>query len=161
VIDRRAIKTVAAASLPGFVAYIAIRYGIPTTPNRYGKALDIVKDVLKDPAVELRRIFIAFGPLWFVAPFALKDLRYARAGLALVACCLLSFLFVRDWGRVLLLTAPAVYVASGHVLNDRRRLATAAIAAFAVLDIGYAVYMQLHGVESNIINGPVPDYPVR
>jgi hypothetical protein len=160
-IDRDALKKVAAASLPGVAIYFAIRWGIPTTPNRYGKALDIVKEVFDAPGVELRRIFIAFGPLWFVAPFALRDLRYARAGLALLACCLLSFLFVRDWGRVLLLSAPAVYVAAGHVLSDRRRLAILAIAAFAALDVGYAVYMQAHGVESNIINGPVPDYPVR
>ena len=160
-VDREAIKKVAVAGLPGFVAYVAIRYAIPTTPNRYGSSADIIKDVFKDPAVELRRIFIAFGPLWFVAPFALKDMRYARAGLALFACCVLSFLFVRDWGRVLLLTAPAVYAASAYVLNNRRRLAIAAIVAFAALDVGYAIYMQAHGVESNIINGPVPDYPVR
>jgi hypothetical protein len=160
-IDWQAIKRTAVAGLPGLAIYVAIRAGIPTTPNRYGKALDIVKEVFEDPFVELRRIFIAFGPLWFVAPFALRDLRYARAGLALFACSLISFLFVRDWGRVVLLAAPAVYVAAAHVLNDRRRLAIAAVAAFAVLDIGYAVYMQAHGVEANIINGPVPDYPVQ
>ena len=160
-VDRRALGKVAAAGLPGVIIYLAIRYGIPTTSNRYGKAFDIVKDFFRDPVVELRRIFIAFGPLWLVAPFALRDLRYARAGLALFACCVLSFLFVRDWGRVLLLTAPVVYVASGHVLTDRRRLAILAIAAFAALDVGYAVYMQAHGVEANIINGPAPDYPVR
>ena len=160
-IDTDAIKKVAAAGAPGLIAYVAIRYGIPTTPNRYGSSADIIRDVFNDATTELRRIFIAFGPLWFVAPFALKDLRYARAGLALLACCLLSFLFVRDWGRVLLLTAPAVYVAGAYVLNDRRRLAIATIVAFAALDVGYAVYMQAHGVEANIVNGPVPDYPVR
>ena len=141
--------------------YAAIRIGIPTTPNRYGKALDIVDEVLDNPQVELRRIFIAFGPLWFAAPFALRDLRYARAGLALLACCVLSFVFVRDWGRVLLLSAPVIYVAAAHVLDSRRRLAVAAVAAFAALDVGYAVYMQVHGVEANIVNGPLPSYPVR
>ena len=60
-----------------------------------------------------------------------------------------------------LLTAPAVYVAAAHVLNDRRRVALAAVVAFAALDVGYAVYMQVHGVEANIVNGPLPDYPVR
>jgi hypothetical protein len=160
-IDVRALKRTAAAGLPALAIYVAIRTGIPTTQNRYGKALDIVKEVFDAPFVELRRIFIAFGPLWFVAPFALRDLRYARAGLALFACCLVSFLFVRDWGRVVLLAAPAVYVAAGHVLDDRHRLAIAAVVAFAALDLGYAVYMQAHGVEANIINGPVPDYPVR
>jgi hypothetical protein len=160
-VDREALKRVAAAGLPGLAIYVALRTGMPTTRNGYGKALDIVKQVFDDPVVELRRIFIAFGPLWFAAPFALRDLRYARAGLALFACCVFSFLFVRDWGRVVLLAAPAVYVAAAHVLNDRRRLAIAAVAAFAALDIGYAVYMQVHGVEANIVNGPVPSYPVR
>jgi hypothetical protein len=160
-VDRKALKRVAAAGLPGLAVYVAIRTGMPTTRNGYGKALDIVSQVLDDPLVELRRIFIAFGPLWFAAPFALRDLRYARAGLALFACCVFSFLFVRDWGRVVLLAAPAVYVAAAHVLNGRRRLAIAAVAAFAALDVGYAVYMQLHGVEANIVNGPVPSYPVR
>jgi hypothetical protein len=160
-VDREALKRVAAAGLPGLAIYAAIRIGIPTTRNGYGKALDIVKQVLDDPQVELRRIFIAFGPLWFVAPFALRDLRYARAGVALFACCVFSFLFVRDWGRVVLLAAPVVYVAAAHVLNDRRRLAIAAVAAFVALDVGYAVYMQVHGVEANIINGAAPSYPVR
>ena len=160
-IDAEQLKRTAAASLPGLAIYAAIRLGIPTTPNGYGSALDIVNEVLDNPKVELRRIFIAFGPLWLAAPFALRDLRYARAGLALFACCLVSFLFVRDWGRVVLLAAPVMYVAGAHVLNDRRRLAIVAVAAFAALDLGYAVYMQTHGVEANIINGPVPDYPVR
>jgi hypothetical protein len=160
-IDTDALKRTAAASLPGLVIYAAIRTGIPTTPNRYGSSKDILNEVLDNPKVELRRIFIAFGPLWFAAPFALRDLKYARAGLALFACCLVSFLFVRDWGRVVLLAAPAVYVAGAYVLNDRRRLAIAAVVAFAALDVGYAIYMQAHGVEANIVNGPVPDYPVR
>jgi hypothetical protein len=160
-IDTEALKRVAAAGLPGLAIYIAIRTGIQTTPNRYGGVGDILDEVFENPQVELRRIFIAFGPLWFAAPFALRDLRYARAGLALLACCVFSFLFVRDWGRVLLLAAPAVYVAAAHVLNDRRRVAVAAVAAFAALNVGYAVYMEVHGVEANIIGGPVPDYPVR
>jgi hypothetical protein len=160
-VDREALGRVAAAGLPGLAVYVAIRTGIPTTRNGYGKALDIVKQVFDDPYVELRRIFVAFGPLWFVAPFAVRHLRYARAGLALFACCVFSFLFVRDWGRVVLLAAPAMYVAGAHVLNDRRRLAIAAVAAFAALDVAYAVYMQVHGVEANIVNGPIPSYPVR
>ena len=160
-LDTGVLKRTAAAGLPGLAIYAAIRTGIPTTPNRYGSVRSIVDEVLDDPKVELRRIFISFGPLWFAAPFALPTLRYARAGLALFACCLLGFMFARDWGRVILLSAPAMYVAGAHVLNDRRRLALAALAAFAALDVGYAVYMQVHGVEANIVNGPLPSYPVR
>ena len=142
-IDPEQIKRSPRRRCPGWSIYAAIRLGIPTTPNGYGSALDIVNEVLDNPQVELRRIFIAFGPLWFAAPFALRDLRYARAGLALFACCVVSFLFVRDWGRVLLLAAPVMYVAGGPRANDRRRLAIVAVAAFAALDVGYAVYMQV------------------
>ncbi len=160
-VDRVALKRVAAAGLPGLAIYAAIRSGIPTTPNGYGKVVDVVEYALDNPHVQARRILIAFGPLWLAAPFALLSLRYARAGLALLACCVFSFLFVGDWGRVVLLAAPAVYVAGAYVLNDRRRLAIAAVVAFVALDVGYAVYMEVHGVEANIVNGPVPDYPVR
>ena len=106
-IDTQALKRTPAAGLPGLAVYVAVRTGVPTTPNRYGSVRSIVESVFDDPKVELRRIFFAFGPLWFAAPFALPDLRYARAGLALFGCCLLGFLFARDWGRVVLLAAPA------------------------------------------------------
>jgi hypothetical protein len=160
-IDAEAIKKTAAAGLPGLAIYAAVRTGIPTTPNRYGSVKSIVDEVFDDPKVELRRIFSAFGPLWFAAPFALATLRYARAGLALFGSCLVGFLFARDWGRVILLSAPAMYVAGSYVLNDRTRLAIAAVAAFVALDLGYAIYMQAHGVEANLINGPLPSYPIR
>jgi hypothetical protein len=160
-IDTQALKRTLAAGLPGLAIYVAVRTGIPTTPNRYGSVKSIVDEVLDDPKVEARRIFSSFGPLWFAAPFALLTLRYARAGLALFGCCLLGFMFARDWGRVILLSAPAMYVAGAHVLDDRRRLAIAAVAAFVALDVGYAIYMQVHGVESNIVNGPLPSYPIR
>jgi hypothetical protein len=160
-IDKQALKQTLAAGLPGVAIYVAVRTGIPTTPNRYGSVKSIVDEVFDDPKVELRRIFYSFGPLWFAAPFGLPVLRYARAGLALFGSCLVGFLFARDWGRVILLSAPAMYVAGSYVLNDKRRLAILAVAAFVALDLGYAIYMQTHGVESNIINGPLPSYPVR
>lgn len=160
-IDTEALKRTAAAGLPGLAIYAAVRTGIPTTPNRYGSVKSILEEVLDDPKVELRRIFSSFGPLWFAAPFALPTLRYARAGLALFGCCLLGFMFARDWGRVILMSAPAMYVAGSYVLNPHRRLAIAAVAAFVALDVGYAIYMQAHGVEANIVNGPLPSYPIR
>jgi hypothetical protein len=79
----------------------------------------------------------------------------------LVACCLVAFTFAEDWGRIVLLAAPVIYVGAGHVLTDRRRLALAAVAAFVALNLVYAVYMQVHGVETGIVNGPLPLYPVR
>ena len=127
-IDTDALKRTAAAGLPGLALYAAIRTGIPTTRNGYGSALDIVERGSRQPAgraaAHLHRVRAA---LVRRAVRAAGTSRYARAGLALFACCLLSFLFVRDWGRVVLLAAPAVYVAAAHVLErpaparDRRR----------------------------------------
>ena len=153
------------AALPAAVFYAFLRGVIPTVggydPGLEGR-FGVIEQVLGgSPLTELRRIAIAFGPLWLAAPFALRDLRYARAGLVLIACSLVSFTFAADWARVLVLAAPVIYVAAGHVLSSRRVLAIAAVVVFAAIDLTYAVYMHTHGVEANIINGPLPDYPVR
>jgi hypothetical protein len=164
-VDRTAAKQAAAAGLPGLAVYVALRAGLPTVGLGYGSALqgrlDVVERVLDEPWVELRRIFIAFGPLWLAAPLALRHLSYARRGLVLVACCLVAFTFAEDWGRIVLLAAPVIYVAAAHVLNGRRTAAIATVAAFAALNLTYAIYMQVHGVEHGIINGPLPLYEVR
>jgi hypothetical protein len=75
--------------------------------------------------------------------------------------CAIAMLFAADWGRIVLLAAPVFYAAGGHVLKSRPRAAAAAVAAFAALNIGYAVYMDQSGVQSGIIEGPLPSYPVR
>ena len=164
-VDRKAAVAAIAAGLPGLAIYVALRAGLPTVGLGYGDPIDgrlkVIERVMDDPWVELRRIFIAFGPLWLVAPLALKDLAYARRGLVLVACCLVAFLFAEDWGRIVLLAAPVIYVAAAHVLETRRTLAIAAVTAFAALNVTYAVYMHVHGVETGIINGPLPLYEVR
>jgi hypothetical protein len=157
-LDRTAAKLVLAACLPGIVLYGVVRWVVPTVGNDYGNA---VHQALSDPGPTFRRLFTAFGPLWLVAPFALRDLPYARRGLVLVGCCIVGFLFAVDWGRVIVLSAPVVYVAAGHVLTGRPRLAAATVAAFAALDVVYAVYMQVHGVDAGIVGGPLPSYPVR
>lgn len=164
-IDRGAAVQVLGAALPAAVFYAFLRGVIPTVggydPGLEGR-FGVIEQVLGgSPLTELRRIAIAFGPLWLAAPFALRDLRYARAGLVLIACSLVSFTFAADWARVLVLAAPVIYVAAGHVLSSRRVLAIAAVVVFAAIDLTYAVYMHTHGVEANIINGPLPDYPVR
>jgi len=163
-VDRKAAVEAIAAGLPGLAIYVALRIGLPTVGG-YGDAvggrLETIERVFDDPWVQLRRIFIAFGPLWLVAPLALRDLRYARRGLVVLACCMVGFLFAEDWGRIVLLAAPVIYVAAAHVLNTRRTLALAAVAAFAALNLTYAVYMQVHGVEHGILDGPLPLYEVR
>lgn len=167
--DGAAFRRTALASLPGIAVYVALRLSIPTVgrdqvlgyDSAIGGRWDVVKEALGDPIVQLRRLFISFGPLWLAAPFALPSLRFARAGLVLVAMCGLAMLFAADWGRIVLLAAPFFYVAGAWVLRDRAALAVLAVAAFAAMNVGYAVYMQRTGVERNVINGPLPTYPVR
>ena len=168
-VDPRAARQVAVASLPGIGAYAAVRLAIPTVGREqvlgYGSALggraDVLREALADPVVQARRLAISFGPLWLAAPFALRGLRFAREGLVLVGLCAVAMLFAADWGRIVLLAAPVFYVAGAWVLNGRRTLAALAVAAFAAMNLGYAVYMDRSGVENNIINGPLPTYPVR
>jgi hypothetical protein len=157
-VDREVARQVLVATLPGVLLYAGVRVGVPTLGNDLPNPLH---QAASDPGPTFRRLATAFGPLWLVAPFALRDLPYARRGLVLVACCLVGFLFAGDWGRVILLAAPVFYVAAGHVLIGRPRAAFATVAAFAALDVVYAVYMQVHGVESGIVGGPLPTYPVR
>ena len=167
--DPVAARRTALASLPGVAAYAALRLAIPTVGREQvlgydsliGGRADVLREALGDPVVQARRMFISFGPLWLAAPFALPRLRFARAGLVLVGMCALAMLFAADWGRIVLLAAPFFYVAGAWTLRDRAALAALAVAAFAAMNVGYAAYMDHTGVERNIINGPLPTYPVR
>ena len=167
--DLAAARTVALASLPGVALYAALRLALPTVGREqvlgYGSLIqgraDVLREALEDPFVQARRMASALGPLWLAAPFALRDLSFARRGLVLVAMCAGAMLFAADWGRIVLLAAPVFYVAGAHVLSRRPRLAAAAVAAFAALNLGYAVYMDRSGVREGIIEGPLPSYPVR
>ena len=168
--DTQAVRAVLAVSLPAGVAYAAVRLAIPTVAREQvlgydsllGGRLDVLRAAAEDPQYPLRRIALAFGPLWLAAPFALRDLRYARRGLVLIACCLIAMTFALDWGRIILLAAPVVLVAAGWVLKDRPRLAAAAVGAFLALDIGYAIYMEdLGGAQDGIIDAAPPPYEVR
>ena len=131
-------------------------YGGPWFSERY----DVVRDALRGGGwkLELRRVFIAFGPLWFAAPFALARLRFARRGLVLVALSVASMTYALDWGRAIFFSAPVVYVAAAYVLTppQRRKLAVAVVALFLVLDLGYAVYMQVHGVAHGLNTAAPP-----
>ncbi|MGI8556690.1 MAG: hypothetical protein ACR2ND_00010 [Solirubrobacteraceae bacterium] len=100
--------------------------------------------------LELRRLASAFGPLWLAAPFALPRLRFARRGLILVALCVASMTYALDWSRLIFFAAPVFYVSAADALSGRRRLAIAAIVAFIALDVGYAGYMQVHGVKHGL-----------
>ena len=169
VVDLRVLRTVALAAVPAVAAFVTLRLAIPTVGREdipgYGGSLvggriDVIEEALESPAVQLRRVFSVFGPLWFVAPFALRDFAFARRGLVLVALCALACTWALDWGRIFFIAAPVVYAASGWVLDRRPAWRAPVLALMALLVVGYAAYMQIDGVENLIEAGP-PPYPVR
>jgi hypothetical protein len=124
----------------------------------FTQRVDVIRDGLKGHgwATELRRMALVYGPLWLAAPFALGRLRFARRGLVLVALCVGSMTFALDWGRMIFFAAPVFYAAAAYVLQHRRRFAIAAVAALLALDVGYAVYMQVHGVKHGLDSNAPP-----
>lgn len=169
-LDRRAALETIAVAAPAVALYAAIRLGISTVGETqvpgYGGSLvaerfTVIKLGLQSAVQEARRMFTVFGPLWLVAPPALRDMRFARRGLVLVALALVSMTFALDWGRMILLAAPAFYPASAYVLARHPRWARPVLATFLLLAIGYAVYMGVSGVKSGIIDNPPPPYPVQ
>jgi hypothetical protein len=166
--DPRAALRTAAAAAPAAVAYVALRLSVPAVHSDkvlgYGESLlggrrEVLEKAAEQPLRILRRVALAFGPLWLAAPFALRDLPYARRGLVLVATCCLGMMFALDWGRIVFLAAPVIVVAAAWVLNSRPKLALAAVIAFAAMDVGYAVYMQELGGVDNIIDPDPTRYP--
>jgi hypothetical protein len=169
-LDRRAALQTLAVAAPAIAAYAALRLGIDTVGEAqvpgYGGSLlgqrfTVVKLGLQSPFQEARRLFSVYGPLWLIAPLALRDMRYARRGLVLVAGSLVSMTFALDWGRMILLAAPVFYPAAGHELERRRHWRLPALCALALLALGYAIYMDASGVQHGIIENPPPPYPVR
>jgi hypothetical protein len=156
-VDRRALRDVALIATGPIVAYIVLRTSISAIGNRYtpgygGPFLKARIDVFRQvfTGVELRRLAYAFGPLWLVAPFALRTVPFARRGLVLVALCFVSMSVSFDAGRIIFLAAPVFYVAGALVVEHRRRLAVATVAMLIALDLGYALYMQAYGVEHGL-----------
>ena len=159
--DREALRdTVLVAVLP-VIAYLVLRTSIDALGRQFEpgyngpffkQRLDIVRKALSGSSapVELRRVAYAFGVLWLLAPFALRDLPFARRGLVLVVLCLASMTYAFDWGRIIFLAAPVIYVAAAYVLRGRSRLALGTVVAVLALDIGYGVYLQVHGVQHGL-----------
>ncbi len=167
-LDAGAARRVVLAALPAVAAFVALRLAIPTVGREqvpgYGSLLggrvDVLREAAEQPFTLARRVFTAFGPLWFVAPFALAGMRFARRGLVLLGLCLVSFTFALDWGRVVFVAAPVVYAAAAWTLARHPRALVPTLAACAALIVGYAVYMQVTGTQNLIDAGP-PPYPVR
>jgi hypothetical protein len=166
VVDRRALRDVALVCVAPIAAYIALRTSISAIGNQYtpgytGSFLNARIDVFRQvfTGTQLRRLAYAYGPLWLAAPFALRNLPFARRGLVLVALCIISLSVSFDAGRVMFLAVPVFYVAAAFVLENRRRLAIATVIALLALDVGYAVYMQTYGVEHGVdsaLSSPIP-----
>lgn len=168
--DRDVALRVLAAGAPAVAAYVALHLAIPTVGRSsvpgYGGSLvgergHVIRLGLDSLATELRRMLSVFGPLWLLAPLALRGSRFARRGLALVACSLVSMTFALDWGRMIFLSAPAFYPAGAFTLTARPRWRIPSWIAFAALILGYAIYMDHSGVKHGIVDNPLPPYPVR
>jgi hypothetical protein len=167
--DVQTAKRVLVVAAPAIVIYVALRLALPTVGRDqvagYGSLLggrvDVLRSGFGELGVQLRRMFTVYGPLWFVAPLALRTMPFARRGLVLVALCVASMTFALDWGRIILLAAPVFYAAGAFVVRDRRRASAAVVAAFALLIGVYAVYMERSGVRTGIIENRPPPYPVR
>jgi hypothetical protein len=167
--DVAAARRTAAVALPAAAVYVALRLALPTVGREQvigyaggflHERVHVVRTALGDWRVALRRVLLAFGPLWLVAPFALKEMRYARRGLVLVALCAVAATYALDWERVFVLATPVIYPAAGFVLASRRRLALVVLAAWLAVIVGYAAHMQRSGV-ANIDHGSPPTYPVQ
>ena len=169
--DRRAVIDAASVCALPVIAYVALRSSVTAVgegnlPQYHGSFLHARLETLKGGfengawRVQLRRIAAVFGLLWLIAPFALGSLRFARRGVVLVFLCALSMSYATDWDRLLFLAAPVVYVASAHVINHRRRLALVTLSALVALDLGYAIYMQVHGVRYGVDAVPPAAYRV-
>lgn len=46
--------------------------------------------------------------------------------------------------------APVIYVVAAYTICDRRRFAILAVVGLLAVDIGYAAYMQVHGVKHGL-----------
>ncbi|MBW3607831.1 MAG: hypothetical protein KY463_05665 [Actinobacteria bacterium] len=169
-LDRAALARVLAVAAPAVAAFCALRLAIPTVGRElvpgYGASLiggrvEVLGDGLRAFFdVEARRLALIYGPLWLLAPLALRDFWFARRGLVLVPLCLIAMTFALDWGRVAFIAAPVVYAAAAWTLQQRPRLLAPALALCALMIVAYAAYMQFVGTQ-NIIDAGPPPYPVR
>jgi hypothetical protein len=167
--DRAMLVRAIGATAPALAAFLALRLAIPTVGREqvpgYGGSLiggriEVLRDGLRSPGVEPRRLLSIYGPLWLLAPLALRELAFARRGLVLCGLCVVAMTFALDWGRIALIAAPVVYAAAAWTLDRRPRLLVPVLAVCATLIVGYAAYMQVSGVE-HIIDTRSPPYPVR
>jgi hypothetical protein len=61
---------------------------------------------------------------------------------------------------MILLAAPVFYAAGAHTLTRHPSWRAPVLIAFAVLILGYAIYMDRSGVQHGIVDSPPPSYPI-
>lgn len=161
-VDRQALRDVTLVAAAPIAGYIALRLSISAigdqyTPGYTGSFLHIRLEVFRRAfsGTERRRLAYTYGPLWVAAPLALLSVPFARRGLVLIALCLIAMTVSYDAQRIIFLAAPVFYVAAALVVEHRRRLALATVIALLAVDISYAVYMQVHGVQHGLDTNPV------
>lgn len=165
-VDRDALRDLAATCVLPAIVYVVLRTQIDAVGKQYiagysgpffAARIDLIKHA--QFGVELRRLAYTYGPVWLIAPFALRGMRFAREGLVLVLLCAASMTYAYDWGRIIFLAAPVFYVAAAYALRNRRWLAIATVVALLTVDVGYGVYLQVHGVQygldTSVSNVPV------
>lgn len=168
--DVEVAKRAVLVGAPAVLLFVVLHLAIPSVGRAsvpgYGSSLidgrvSVVESGIDSLLTEARRMFSIYGPLWLAAPLALFGSRFARRGLVFVACALISMTYALDWGRMIFLAAPVFYPAGAYTLTRHSRWRVPALAAFGVLSLGYAIYMDRSGVQHGIINNPPPPYPVR
>jgi hypothetical protein len=171
-IDRAAARDTAVVAALPVAVYLYLRASIAAVGEVYQPGytgpfvqarIDVLRDSLQNGGwhTEVRRLALALGPLWLVAPVALRSLPFARRGLVLVALCAAGMTFALDWGRLIFFAAPVFYVAAAYVARNRRKVAVAMVVGLFALDLGYAAYMQVHGVKHGLdTNAPPARGPV-
>jgi hypothetical protein len=166
-VDLDALRDLALAALLPVILYVYLRVSIVAVGERYqpgytGGVLEGRVDILRDALshggwrTELRRLALVYGPLWLAAPLALRRSSLARRLLVLVALCVGSMTFALDWGRAIFFAAPAFYAGGAIALTNRRRLAILSVVALLAVDVGYGVYMQVHGVVHGLNSSAPP-----
>jgi hypothetical protein len=170
-VDPDALRDVAVTCALPVALYLVLRTSIDAVGRQYipgytGPFLKARIDLLRTAfsggtlPTELRRLAYTYGPVWLAAPFALRNVRYVRCGLIVVALCAVSMTFAFDWGRIIFLAAPIFFVAAATVVRHRRRLALALVITLFALDVGYGIYLQAYGVQHGIDQSVGRDIPV-
>ena len=159
-LDRDALRDTLLVAIAPVTAYLLLRglvtaIGSGYTPEYSGSFLHARWAVLRQAVslTELRRAAYTFGPLWIAAAVALRRERFARRGIVLVGACVLSLTVSFDTGRVLFIAAPVVVASAALAVARRRPAAMALLVTLALMDAGYAIYMEAYGIHHGLDGG--------